>query len=82
MDKMVPIPSNSIVPERDLGKTPILETHHLGIDFGGLTAVGSVHTPAAPAQQVLDRLIRGNCGYRNRQTNPAPITQSRKNHRV
>ena len=39
MDKMVPIPSNSIVPERDLGKTPILETHHLGIDFGGLTAV-------------------------------------------
>lgn len=39
MDKMVPIPSNSIVPERDVDKTPILETHHLGIDFGGLTAV-------------------------------------------
>ena len=46
------------------------------LQFGGLTAVGSVHTPSAPAQQVLDRLIRGNCGYRNRQTNPAPITQS------
>lgn len=39
MNHMVPVPSNSIVPERDLGKTPILETHHLGIDFGGLTAV-------------------------------------------
>lgn len=39
MDKMVPYPSNSIVPERDLGKKPILETHHLGVDFGGLTAV-------------------------------------------
>ena len=39
MDKMVPVPSNSIVPERDLDKPPILETHHLGIDFGGLTAV-------------------------------------------
>lgn len=39
MDKMVPFPSNSIVPERDVDKTPILETHHLGIDFGGLTAV-------------------------------------------
>lgn len=39
MERMVPVPSNSIVPERDLGKTPILETHHLGIDFGGLTAV-------------------------------------------
>lgn len=37
--KMVPFPSDSIVPERDLGKTPILETKHLGIDFGGLTAV-------------------------------------------
>ena len=36
---MVPLPSNSIVPERDLGKAPILETHHLGIDFGGLNAV-------------------------------------------
>lgn len=39
MSKMVPVPSNSIIPERDTGKTPILETHHLGIDFGGLTAV-------------------------------------------
>lgn len=38
-DKMVPVPSKSIVPERDVDKTPILETHHLGIDFGGLTAV-------------------------------------------
>lgn len=39
MSKMVPVPSNSIVPERDVDKPPILETHHLGIDFGGLTAV-------------------------------------------
>ena len=39
MDKMVPYPSGAIVPERDLDKKPILETHHLGIDFGGLTAV-------------------------------------------
>ena len=39
MDKMVPYPSNSIVPERDVDKRPVLETHHLGIDFGGLTAV-------------------------------------------
>lgn len=38
-DRMVPVPSNAIVPERDADKTPILETHHLGIDFGGLTAV-------------------------------------------
>ncbi len=37
--KMVPVPSDSIVPERDLGRAPVLETKHLGIDFGGLTAV-------------------------------------------
>ena len=37
--KMVPYPSQAIIPERDLGKRPILEASHLGIDFGGLTAV-------------------------------------------
>lgn len=36
---MVPFPSHSIVPERDVDKRPILEARHLGIDFGGLTAV-------------------------------------------
>ncbi len=39
MSKMVPVPSDSIIPERDLGKAPVLEAKHLGIDFGGLTAV-------------------------------------------
>ena len=37
--KMVPVPSHAIIPERDADKTPILECNHLGIDFGGLTAV-------------------------------------------
>ena len=37
--KMVPVPSTSIIPERDIGKMPVLECKHLGIDFGGLTAV-------------------------------------------
>ena len=37
--KMVPVPSHSIIPERDIDKSPILECQHLGIDFGGLTAV-------------------------------------------
>ena len=37
--RMVPYPSKAIVPERDLNVTPILETHHLGIQFGGLKAV-------------------------------------------
>lgn len=37
--KMVPVPSHSIIPERDVGQTPVLECIHLGIDFGGLRAV-------------------------------------------
>ena len=37
--KMVPVPSRSIIPERDANKSPILECSHLGIDFGGLRAV-------------------------------------------
>ena len=37
--KMVPVPSHSIIPERDIGKTPVLECVHLGIEFGGLKAV-------------------------------------------
>ncbi|MDD6040196.1 MAG: ABC transporter ATP-binding protein [Clostridia bacterium] len=37
--KMVPVPSHSIVPERDVDKCPVLETRHLGIEFGGLKAV-------------------------------------------
>ncbi len=37
--KMVPVPSYSIVPERDIHERPVLETRHLGIEFGGLKAV-------------------------------------------
>ena len=37
--KMVPVPSHSIVPERDVNEIPVLETRHLGIEFGGLKAV-------------------------------------------
>ncbi len=37
--KMVPVPSESIVPERDIDKAPVLEARHLGIEFGGLKAV-------------------------------------------
>ncbi len=37
--RMVPVPTNSIVPERDVNEIPVLETRHLGIEFGGLKAV-------------------------------------------
>lgn len=37
--RLVPVPSDYRIPERDVDKRPILEARHLGIDFGGLTAV-------------------------------------------
>ena len=37
--KLVPVPSTNIIPERDIGLHPVLEARHLGIDFGGLSAV-------------------------------------------
>ena len=37
--KMVPVPSNAIIPARDIDKTPVLECINLGIRFGGLAAV-------------------------------------------
>lgn len=39
MSNMVPVPSHAIIPERDIDLLPILEISHLGISFGGLTAV-------------------------------------------
>ena len=36
---LAPSPSRSLVPERDVRYTPVLEASRLGIDFGGLTAV-------------------------------------------
>jgi branched-chain amino acid transport system ATP-binding protein len=37
--KYVEVPGPGKIPERDKDKRPVLEASHLGIDFGGLTAV-------------------------------------------
>ncbi|MBQ3898769.1 MAG: ABC transporter ATP-binding protein [Lachnospiraceae bacterium] len=37
--KYIEVPGPGKIPERDRGKRPVLEASHLGIDFGGLTAV-------------------------------------------
>jgi len=39
MAELVPVPSNSFLTKKDMDKTPLLETHHLGVKFGGLVAV-------------------------------------------
>jgi len=38
-NRLMPVPSNAFIPQRDLDKLPVLQAIHLGIDFGGLTAV-------------------------------------------
>ena len=48
--KMVPLPSDSIVPERDVHERPVLEARHLGIDFGGLTAVDEFNLAIGPTE--------------------------------
>lgn len=41
--KLVPVPSDARIPERDIDKMPVLYAKHLGIDFGGLTAVDDLN---------------------------------------
>ncbi len=36
---LIPVPSKAMVPDRDAGKSPILECINLGVTFGGLKAV-------------------------------------------
>lgn len=36
---LVQVETPNLIPERDLGEIPVLQAEHLGIDFGGLTAV-------------------------------------------
>ena len=39
LSKLIPVPSSSMLTERDIDKPPILECINLGINFGGLAAV-------------------------------------------
>ncbi len=47
---LVQVETPNLVPERDLGKTPVLEAKHLGIDFGGLTAVDDFNIALGPTE--------------------------------
>ena len=48
--KLVQLPSPNFVPERDKDKPLILEVSHLGIDFGGLTAVNEFNIGISPTE--------------------------------
>jgi len=43
-------PRVSLIPERDIHKTPVMECRELGIDFGGLTAVDDFNITVAPTE--------------------------------
>ncbi len=48
--KLVQLPSPNFVPERDKDKPLMLEVSHLGIDFGGLTAVNDFNIGMSPTE--------------------------------
>lgn len=48
--RLVPLPATNFVPERDVSKSPILETRSLGIDFGGLVAVEDFNAAISPTE--------------------------------
>ena len=48
MSKLIPMPSQYLMTERDVDKVPILEARHLGIDFGGQQWTTSISLSAAP----------------------------------
>ena len=61
--KMVPLPSHSIVPERDINEIPVMETRHLGIEFGGLgNVLGSIIS--ATFLTILPEVLREFADYR------------------
>ena len=50
MAKLVPVPSGSMVPDRDINKKPVLECVDLGISFGGLRAVEDFNIIIGPTE--------------------------------
>lgn len=47
---LVQMETPNLVTERDLGKMPVLQAEHLGIDFGGLTAVDDFNIAMGPTE--------------------------------
>ncbi|WP_077598103.1 ABC transporter ATP-binding protein [Olsenella urininfantis] len=47
---LVQMETPNLIPERDLGQIPVLQAEHLGIDFGGLTAVDDFNIAMGPTE--------------------------------
>ena len=63
--KLVPVPSGAVIPERDIGKRPILNCINLGVTFGGLKAVDDfnlmIGRTRSPVSSVLTAQARPRC---------------------
>ena len=56
--KLVPVPNPNIIPERDVGKAPILECRHLGIEFGRTEIAGLIGPNGAGKTTVFNLLTK------------------------
>ena len=56
---LVPYPSRSLVPERDVRYAPVLEASRLGIDFGGLTAVDDFTLTITSTTRKISTMAKG-----------------------
>ena len=59
MRELKPLPSNAFLLERDMDKSPVLETHHLGIAFGGPEAVTPANIRAVYGMDAAVEQVRG-----------------------
>lgn len=73
---LVPLPTNAFIPQRDLDKTPVLEVSHLGIDFGGLTAVDDFNLTIGRTE--IAGLIGRTARARPRSLTSSPRSTSRR----
>lgn len=49
-DPLIPLETPNLIPSRDAGAIPVLQAEHLGIDFGGLTAVEDFNIAMSPTE--------------------------------
>ena len=58
---LVPVPSNAVIPERDINSMPALECKNLGITFGGLHAVENFNLITKMTALIKEKTKRAIC---------------------
>ena len=78
---LVNMPSGAYIPERDLDKLPVLEARHLGIDFGGLTAVDDFNLVIGRTE-IAGLIGRDTAGMSTVQVNKLGVARTFQNIRL